>query len=199
MILSLRSLLSAGALLLFPLSLIFAEAEPAPAPEEAAPEEAAPPTVIRSERVEMVTREDETHFVFSDKVSVTGNNLVVHCDRMEVFSSRNSAATERAPEIGAVRLILAIGNVRIEQEGRIGTAGRAELFPIEGRVVLTESPTIRNEHGTVTGHRIILNQGENQAIVESGDEQPAEITLPAIPNLGGAGGRQSKNHERRSN
>jgi len=189
MIHSLKYLFAAGALFLFPISGAFSQTETA---ETVPAEPAAPPTVIRSDRVEMVTNDEETHFVFSNNVSVTGNNLVVLCDRMEVFSTRNTSETERTPEIGAVRLILALGNVRIEQEGRVGTAGRAELFPLEGRVVLTENPVIRNEHGTVTGYRIILNQGENQAIVESGDQRPAEIILPTIPNLGADGVRQPR-------
>jgi lipopolysaccharide export system protein LptA len=208
MILSLRNILSAGALILLPLSTAFAESmeegPPPPATLEAEeipppPPEPPPPTVITSDHVEMVTVEGESHFVFSGNVKVSGNNLIVFCDLLEVFSSRAADGTEAGvAEIGRIQRILATGKVRIEQEDRLATSGRAELFPVEGRIVLTDSPVIRNEHGTVSGHRITLNQGESQAVVEGGAGRQAEIVLPSLPDLGTGIERRPRGNEGRS-
>ncbi len=210
----LRILLTAGSLFL-PLSIVSAQPDspesaeantdasvparsPAPelpetedSPEKTAePKPAAPqpiiPTVIEADHAEMVTGDTGTRFVFTGNIVVTGNNLVVRCDRMEVFSTREEqpAATSGPPEIGRMEKIIATGNVHIEQEGREGRAGRAEIFLIEGRIVLTESPVIRNEQGNVSGFRITFIQGEAQAIVESGEGQRARIVLPTLPDLG---------------
>lgn len=200
MISSLRTAILAGAWVLLLAST--ATGQPEEVPPENAPERA-PQTVIDSDRVEMVTADGETRFLFTDNVVVTGNNLTVQCDRLEVFSARNEGEREggrdSVTEIGSIQLILATGNVRIEQEGREATAGRAELFPVEGKIVLTENPVIRNEQGTVSGERITLNQGEGRALVERGEDQPARIVLPSLPDLGAEGERRPRGNDRPSN
>lgn len=180
--------------LLFPLILFSAPshgqadaADTAPAleqPVEASESEAAPPaTVFESEHGEMQTFEEETRFLLRGNVRVTGNNLRVFCDRLEVYAPREGIKAGGAPAGGITR-ILALGNVRIEQAGREAHAGRAEVFPQEGRIVLTESPMIRDDQGMVTGERITFIQGEARAIVEGGETGPARITLPTLPDLG---------------
>src|SRR5690606_27055627 len=164
---------------------------PADSSDESAPETRTPepiiPTVIEADHAEMVTSDTGTRFVFPGNITVSGNNLTVRCDQMEVFSAREEQEKKPSggpPEIGRMEKIVATGNVHIEQEGREGRAGRAEIFLIEGRIVLTESPVIRNEHGNVSGYRITFIQGETQAIVESGPGQRARIVLPKLPDLG---------------
>lgn len=179
MILSPRHLFTTAALLLLPLAAAL------PVEQEAvAPPPETPPTVIESDKLEMVTREGESHFVFSQNVKVTGNNLTVTCDQLEVHSAKSEDQSEGVAEIGSIQMIVAAGNVRMEQEGRVATSGRAELFPQEGRVVLLDSPVIHDLHGTGTGARIILYQGEGRAVIEGDDEQPVRITLPTLPDLG---------------
>jgi lipopolysaccharide export system protein LptA len=170
----------------------WAETEPAPAQshEEAAStsptpkQEVPPPTIFESDHGEMQTLEETTRFLLTGNVRVTGNNLRVFCDRLEVYAPRAGSPQATPTTAGGIERILAVGNVRIEQEGREALAGRAEVFPQEGRIVLTESPMIRDEQGTVTGERITFLQGEARAVVEGGESGPARITLPTIPDLG---------------
>ena len=187
-----------------------AEAEPAPEPE-------ADPTVIDSDRLEMESGEEETRFIFSGNVSVTGNNLVVLCDRLEVTTARfeedgespenpasgetpepdsaqaartgGSATAANPADLGRLRVILATGNVRITQDGREATAGRAELRPREGLIILTENPVFRDAQGTVSGPRIVLDQNRSQAVVEGTTEQRARVTLPSLPDFSPGSGR----------
>ena len=168
-----------------------------------APSEPEPivPTVIETDHAEMVTRDGQTHLVLTGNVKITGNNLVVLCDQMEVFTVRREPEEEEgkqedpsgitSPEFGQMEKIIAIGNVQIEQEGRQGQAGRAEIYLIEGRIELTESPVISDENGTVSGHRITFNQGEARAVVEAGEGQRARIVLPTLPDLGAATEKRS--------
>jgi lipopolysaccharide transport protein LptA len=207
MILS-RPLLATGLALLFPLlpPLAAAEDTPPAMPAEVAPaaassaappaeglsaEERSPATVIESDSMEMVTTDEETRFVFSNNVRVTGNNLTVHCDRLEVLSARHDNDRDAAPELGRIQTIFALGNVRIQQETRLATAGRAELFPQEGKIVLLDSPMIIDDQGRVSGERITLYQGESRAVVDSGEGRPARIILPSLPDLDASGERRS--------
>lgn len=185
------------------------ETDPAPAEESASSEAVAvdelpadenSPTVIESDHLKMTTLDDETQFIFSENVSITTTDMTVYCDRLEVFAGRldvnEKAAREKADseksknedpiedELGRIQRIYAIGNVRVVQGDREATSGRAEVFPREGRVVLTENPVLRNEDGRVSGARITFLQGEGEAIVESDFKQRPRVELPSVPPLG---------------
>lgn len=179
---------------LFILALAFASAsgieaetpsEPVPAEAPQQPLAAARgQTEFESDHAEMQTLETETRFILTGNVKVTGNDLKILCDRLEVYAARGGGSnpTEGLVGPGGIERILAIGNVRIEQEGREATAGQAEVFPQERRIVLTESPVLRDEQGLVSGERITFIQGEG-ARVERGERGPVRITLPALPDL----------------
>lgn len=154
------------------------------------------PTVIESDHLKMTTLDDETKFIFSENVSITTTDMTVYCDRLEVFAGRldldeKSAADKNVKdedqiqeELGRIQRIYAIGNVRVIQGDREATSGRAEVFPREGKVVLTENPILRNEDGRVSGARITFLQGEGEAIVESDLNQRPRVELPSVPALG---------------
>lgn len=209
MILSIKTLTVLATSLFFSASFGWAS-EDEPRPEESAAavdndEEPTPPaavldeaaTVFESDHGEMQTLEEETRFLLTGNVKVSGNNLRVFCDRLEVYAARDGGDNrgEGLAEPGRIQRILAIGNVRIEQEGREATAGRAEVFPVEGRIVFTEDPMIRDAQGRVTGERITLFQGEARAVVEGGEKGPARITLPTLPDLGIDGEPRNREEE----
>ncbi len=144
-------------------------------------------TVIQGDQLEMIADDHEARFIFTDNIRVTGSNIVLTCDRLEVLSSRGNQrdeSEERLAGMGRIRSIVASGRVHVSQEGREATAGRAEVLPDEGRVILTESPVIRDAQGEVSGERIILYQGLERAVVESSAKRPARVTLPTLPDLG---------------
>ena len=156
-------------------SLLFGqEVEPAPAPQ----------TVISSDRLEMQNDGQKAYFLFSDNVKLTGNNLIVTCDRLEVHSNRTGDFNANIGKLGSIQQILAIGNVSISQEGRTAQAGRAEVLPAEDKIVLTENPTVTDTQGRVSGGSITFYRGDRRAVVESGSTGPARVILPAMPNLG---------------
>lgn len=155
-----------------------------------------PETVITSDELDMVGGEETNHFFFRGNVRIEATNMLATCDQMEVVSARQaSAATAPAPaqadaagaaNIGSIREIIMTGNVIIAQEGRRATAGKATLYPQEGRVVLEDSPRVTDEQGTLSGWRMELNRGEKTVRILS---NPAEggrtrVTLPSMQDLG---------------
>lgn len=143
-----------------------------------------PQTVISSDRLEMETVGEKAFFLFSDNVKLTGNNLIVTCDRLEVHSDRTGDMDANFGKLGSIKQIVAIGNVSISQEGRTARAGRVEVIPAEDKIVLTENPIVTDAQGTVSGERMFFYRGDRRAVVESGPGGPARVVLPAIPDLG---------------
>ena len=124
-------------------------------------------------------------FRFTEAVEVKGTNLEATCKRLDVIAVDKAQATD-GPKNGKqleVERIEAHDSVEIKQSGRTATAGRAFILPKEGKVVLEEDAVVNDERGRVSGHRMILLQGERRAIVEGGgsDDDRARITLPGFP------------------
>jgi len=151
---------------------------------------APPPTVITSGHLDIKSTDDETTFIFTELVTVTGNNISMTSDRLEAVALRSADQKKKNPdqgalgEVGKFKRMLATGRVKIEQGDRVATCGRAEVLPNEEQVILTEKPMVRDGESTVTGDRIRLLRNERRAIVESGAEGPARVTLPPIKDLG---------------
>ncbi|MGJ3243443.1 MAG: LptA/OstA family protein [Opitutales bacterium] len=140
-------------------------------------------TVITSERLEMTTNASRNAFVFEGDVRVEATNMTATCDRLEVLANRRPGSDPDAAigQIGRIESIIATGHVVISQAGRTARAGRAEIFPQEGKVILTEAPRLVDERGvTATGQRMILEQGKKRALIEGG----GRVILPEMPDLG---------------
>lgn len=193
MILPMKILLALGVLLLLPL-----QAEIAQPQAKQPPAAEGTPTVIDSDNLKMTTLDDQTtHFAFSKNVKVTTTDMTIFCDRLEVFAARQDDAAEgEASELGRIQKILAIGNVRILQEDREATSGRAEVSPQDGTIVLTENPVLRDQQGKVSGARITFNQGERSAQVESDETQSSRVVLPTLPALGADAKKRTRENER---
>lgn len=155
-----RLFLRVSPLLLLAVPLIHA-AEPKPAA-------VAPivPTVITSTKMEMWRTGTETRSIFEENVVVTGNNLKITCDKLDVtavdLTDKNKDAT--LGTVDKFKALVATGNVHIFQGDREVTCGRAEVFPREDRVVLTEKPVVIDNSGpyVATGDRIVLLRGERR-------------------------------------
>ena len=162
------------------IALLLLAARPASAAE---PE--APPTIITSQNLEMQSTDDESTFVFTGLVTVTGNDIKLTCDRLEAITVRSQKDILRDKDksalgqVGKFKRMLATSRVRIDQGGRIATCGRAEVLPNEERIILTEEPMVRDGESVAVGERMFLNRGERRVIIEK-----ARIILPTIKDLG---------------
>ena len=140
-------------------------------------------TVVKSRLLRMIEEPQQTLFRFTNNVVVTATNLDATCDRLDVITMipNKSAAKVAAPL--ELQRIEAHQNVVFKQSGRIATAQKVFILPKEGEVILEGQAVINDESGKVSGHRMILHQGERRAVVEGGgpDGERARITLPGLP------------------
>jgi lipopolysaccharide export system protein LptA len=145
-----------------------------------------PETTISSISAESVSTDTETTTTFHDEVVALGNDLVLNCDYLKVIASRIGDKTVTLGKYGKFKYLLATGNVRIVQGDRTATCGRAEVFPGEDRIVLTENPKVQilSEGYTVVGPRMILYRGQRRAVIEGNPGERTKITLPPIKDLG---------------
>jgi len=155
-----------------------ARAADAPAPAGSAPET----TVVSSGPAEMTSTDTESTFTFRDNVLAVGNGMTLACDYLKVIATRIGDKAATIGKYGKFKYMLATGHVRMTQGDRVATGGRAEMFPEEDRIVLTENPVVRieSEHYEASGPRMILYRGQRRAVIEGG----AHILLPAIKDLG---------------
>lgn len=152
-----------------------------------AQKEAPPPTVIEcSGPAETISTDTETVATFRDEVVVTGNNIKLTCDFLKVIAIRKGDPDSTLGSYGNFKSLVATGNVRIVQGDREATCGRAEVFPGEDRIVLSEEPVVRSfdDEYIATGPRLVLYRGQRRAVIESNETERARITLPAIKDLG---------------
>jgi lipopolysaccharide export system protein LptA len=144
------------------------------------------PTVIVSEQLDMRSTDTQTTFIFSNKVVVTGTNLRLTCDRLEVISTRKGDPTATIGKLGKFKSLIAEGSVYIVQSDREAACGRAEVLPDDDKIILTDNPVVKDlaNGATATGPRMVLYRGERRAVIEGGESAPARIILPAIKDLG---------------
>jgi len=146
-----------------------------------------PATVIEcAGAAETVSTDTETIATFRDQVVVTGNNLKLYCDFLKVVAIRKGDPTATIGEYGYFKSLVATGRVRILQGDREATCGRAEVFPGEDRIVLSENPVVRStdDQYVASGPRLVLYRGQRRAVIEGTDDHRARITLPAMKDLG---------------
>lgn len=140
-----------------------------------------PPTVIESTSLEMRSTDTETIAVFDQNVIVTANNLKITCDHLEVIATRIGDLTATVAKLDQFKSLIAVGRVHIIQGDREVTCGRAEVFPAEEKIILTETPVVIDKSGpyVATGTKIVLLRGERRLF---GDN--IKLTGPALKDMG---------------
>jgi lipopolysaccharide export system protein LptA len=135
---------------------------------------------------ESTSTDTETTTIFHDQVVAIGNGITLNCDYLKVVATRMSEKSTTLGKHDTFKYLLATGNVKIIQTDRVATCGRAEVFPGEDRIVLTENPVVRieSEHYVASGPRMVLYRGQRRAVIEGTPSERSHITLPAIKNLG---------------
>ncbi len=151
-------------------------------------------TTIESTSAESVSSDTETTTTFHDQVVAVGNDLTLSCDYLKVVATRIGDKSVTLGKYGKFRYMLATGHVRIVQGDRIATCGRAEVFPGEDRIVLTEEPVVEiaSEGYKASGPRMVLYRGQRRAVIEGMPGQHVHVSLPAIKDLGSLGEKPAK-------
>ncbi len=139
-------------------------------------------TVIESSGPgEMVSTDTETKITFRDNVRVTGTNMKLTCDYLEVVVIRAGDKSATLGKLDKFRSMLATGNVHISQGDREAACGRAEVLPEQEKVILSDNPVIvdHDQNTRATGKKITLLRGQRKVEID----EPI-LTAPPIKDLG---------------
>lgn len=138
-------------------------------------------TVIESESFDLRSTDTETTSVFTGRVVLTGTNLRLTCDRLEIVALRSGDPKATIGKIDDFKSLVATGNVRIIQGDREAACGRAEVLPGDDKITLTGSPVVvdHSVNWTWTGDELEMLRGERQIRGKN-----ARFTGPPIKDLG---------------
>lgn len=144
------------------------------------------PTVIISDSQSYVNGKDSDKYFFDGNVIITGTDFDASCDKIEVVMKPDKSGEKK------IQLIIMTGNIKITQQLKLVSAGRAEILPIEEMITLSENPTIiNNEDKTkAVGYKMVYRRGKKSISIE-GSQFPQNnkksdkhlrptITLPPI-------------------
>ena len=142
---------------------------------------AEPRTELFAENLDMSSTDTETRAILTGNVVLTGTNLKIVADRLEILAARVTGQDDTLGTPESFKYLLATGNVRIVQGDREATCGRAEVLPREEKVILTEDPVLidRSTDYIAAGAKITLLRGQRQVLVE----QP-RLSGPPVRDLG---------------
>lgn len=146
-------------------SLLAALALAALAPVAAQPDEKAlRNTEIEAVRLMVENDGDNAYFIFSEDVVLYATNLVVECDQLEIFATRETQSDSDIGEFGAIKEVIATGRVRIVQEERVATCDKAIVQPRLQRIVLTGNAVVQQPGG-----RLVTESPEDEIILDRGN------------------------------
>lgn len=163
-------------LLLFAATAFCASNEVQPQPQK---------TIITSHRFDMKTVGNETRSIFDGTaekpVTLTGTNIKIVCDHLEVIAVGVGDDDATVPTLEKFKYLLATGRVNIVQGDREAKCGRAEVFPRENKIELTENPVVvdHSTGWTGAGRKITMYRGERRVVIEE-----SEFEGPPIKDLG---------------
>lgn len=138
-------------------------------------------TVIESEQFDWRSTDTETTSVFTGRVVVTGTNLKLTCDRLDIVAMRKADPGATIGKIEGFKSLVATGNVRIIQGDREAACGRAEVFPGDDKIILTGQPVVvdHSVNWTWTGDELEMLRNQRQIRGKN-----ARFTGPPIKDLG---------------
>jgi len=138
-------------------------------------------TELRADDLVMTSTDDETRAICTGNVVLTGTNMKISCDRLEIVAARTGDSTATIGTIEGFKYLLAEGNVRLVQGDREATCGRAEVLPDQDRVVLYENPVVIDHSSDfiAAGSEITLHRGQRKLEVKN-----PKVTGPPVKDLG---------------
>ncbi|NMC74930.1 MAG: lipopolysaccharide transport periplasmic protein LptA [Geobacteraceae bacterium] len=124
------------------------------------------PITIRSNELQADTKSRIATFL--GKVVAKQGDITIFADRLVVRYEEQG---------GDVEMVEAIGNVRIVQENRIGTAQRGVYRTREGKITLSGNPKVVQGKDMITGREITYFVNEERSVVTGGPEARVEAVI----------------------
>ena len=156
-------------------------------------------TLITGDRLTVFNAENENVISLFGNVSAADGNIKIGADTLAVTTeptlgnaldaAADAGGTARRNEFSKIRVIAAAGNVRAEYSGRVLTCGRADVFPQENLILLTEAPQIvsEEEDATLSGDRaeVRLDRDEIAVFGAEGDAPERRRVFASLPPFSG--------------
>jgi lipopolysaccharide export system protein LptA len=124
------------------------------------------PITIKSNELQADTKSRTATFL--GKVVAKQGDITILADRLVV---------RYAEQGGDVEKVEAVGNVRIVQQNRIGSAQHAVYQTQDGKITLSGSPKVVQGKDTITGREITYFVNEERSVVTGGPETRVEAVL----------------------
>lgn len=145
-------------------------------------------TEIEAVSLQVQNDGENAYFHFANAVRLTGTNMLLECDSLEVFATREAEEKTAIGKFSAIKEIIAKGNVRIVQEERTATCDLATVKPNEERIVLTGNPVVVQPGGRIVTYNpedeIVLDRGNGRISIITKGPRKLRLTSSAIGDLG---------------
>jgi len=129
---------------------------------------------------ELITDGKGRTATFIGKVVAKQNDMTIYADKLVVYNAEQG---------GDVDKVEAFGNVRIVQQNRIGTSGRAVYSNKEGMISLFDNPRVNQGKDVVTGKVITYFITEEKSVVTGGPD--SRVNAVIYPKTKGKDGDRS--------
>ena len=144
-------------------------------------------TEIEAETLEAEITEEKGYLIGRGSVKLTATNLEITCNQIEVFTDvKDKEGNDTLGDLSSIRRIIATGNVKIVQEERMATSGRAEVYPNDDYILLDEDPIVYQNDITIDGTgaqmRILRGNGRVELIGDTNNK--IRVTGRPIEDLG---------------
>ena len=132
-------------------------------------------TEIEAETLEAEITEENGYLIGRGSVKLTATNLEITCNQIEVFTDvKDKDGNDTLGDLSSIRRIIATGNVKIVQEERMATSGRAEVYPNDDYILLDEDPIVYQHDITIDGTgaqmRILRGNGRVELIGDTNNK-----------------------------
>ena len=132
-------------------------------------------TEIEAETLEAEITEENGYLIGRGSVKMTATNLEITCNQIEVFTDvKDKDGNDTLGDLSSIRRIIATGNVKIVQEERMATSGRAEVYPNDDYILLDEDPIVYQNDITIDGTgaqmRILRGNGRVELIGDTNNK-----------------------------
>jgi len=105
---------------------------------------------------------------FTGNVIVVNDGMKMTSETMDVFFTEDKEVKE----------IFSQGNVRIEKEGLLALSGKARIFQLEEKIVLTENARVWQSDNYLEGEKVTLFNKSDKLYVDKGeDDKRVKIIL----------------------
>lgn len=132
------------------------------------------PIRISSDRMELDQKARTIAFV--GQVVVRQGKLTITGRRLTVYAEQGSGLA-RDQMVEQIDRIEMQGDVKVTQEDKVATAGKAVFYNKEQKIILSDQPRLAQGNDHVEGTLITLFLDQEKSIIEGSSSQPVQALL----------------------